>query len=252
MAKKKITERTLQIEYRSVEALIPYARNARRHDNLKELEESILRFGFIDPIGVDSTGTIVWGHGRLMAARNVGIETVPVIELPAHLSHDEIRAIRLAHNKLTETSGWIESVLAEELKELADLSQPIALLGFDDAEFERLTKHLNESASTALAAFAGGDDDDDEDEEDDEDSEDTSDDEPKQVVELGDPQPAAPEQPAPPPLPPGEKYAEFAVLMREDERTWLLERLAKIARQMDTEDTAAALLAVVRAYEVKE
>jgi ParB-like chromosome segregation protein Spo0J len=239
---KNITENTLAIVYRNVEELVPYANNARRHDNLKELEANIRRFGFLDPIGVDGAGTIVWGHGRLLAAKNVGLETVPVIELPAHLSAEEIRAVRLAHNKLTETSGWMEDILAQELRELADLGQAIDLLGWDDSELEKLTREMSKAIEQQTRELTQDDD-----EEDDEDDEEEK---PAKVVELGDPKPAAgPEASpadAPQPLPPGERYVEFSLVLREAERDELVEKIKAISSELGVDDDGAALLHVVR------
>jgi ParB-like chromosome segregation protein Spo0J len=98
----------LAIEYRQVDALIPYARNARTHSEAQValIAGSIREFGFTNPILVDGANGIIAGHGRVMAARQLGLETVPVIEL-AHLSDVQRRAYVLADNRLAERAGCL-------------------------------------------------------------------------------------------------------------------------------------------------
>ncbi len=110
------------IDYRSVEALIPYARNARTHSEAQValIAGSIREYGFTNPVLVDGENGIIAGHGRVMAARKLGLTRVPVIEL-AHLSEAQRRAYILADNKLAEQAGWDRDLLALEVGELADL-----------------------------------------------------------------------------------------------------------------------------------
>src|SRR3954451_7129329 len=97
----------LRIESRPVSALIPYAKNARTHsdEQIALIAGSIRSFGFTNPILVDGGNGIIAGHGRLAAARKLGLATVPVIEL-SHLSERDKRALIIADNKLTERAGW--------------------------------------------------------------------------------------------------------------------------------------------------
>ena len=104
--------RPLAIDQRPVAGLIPYARNARTHSpaQVSLIAGSIREFGFTNPILVDRENGIIAGHGRLMAAQQLGLETVPVIEL-AHLTEAQKRAYVLADNKLAEQAGWDKELL---------------------------------------------------------------------------------------------------------------------------------------------
>ncbi|MEM8595018.1 MAG: DNA methyltransferase [Pseudomonadota bacterium] len=129
----------LAIEHRPVEALIPYARNARTHDDeqVALIAGSIREFGFANPILVDGASGVIAGHGRLMAARKLGLQTVPVIEL-AHLSEAQKRAYVLADNKLAERAGWDAALLALEAAELEALGVDLGSLGFGAGEIDAL------------------------------------------------------------------------------------------------------------------
>src|SRR5215216_7799274 len=100
-------EPRLQVEYRPLDALIPYARNPRTHSDAQvaEIAASIREFGWTSPILVDGDNGVVAGHGRLLAARKLGMRTVPVIEL-AGLSEAQKRAYIIADNKLALNAGW--------------------------------------------------------------------------------------------------------------------------------------------------
>ena len=130
---------TLQIEQRAIGALIPYARNARTHSDAQvaQIAASIVEFGWTNPILVDGTNGVIAGHGRLLAARQLGLDTVPVIEL-AHLSPAQKRAYILADNRLAENAGWDDELLALELAELRDADFDLDLLGFSDEEIDEL------------------------------------------------------------------------------------------------------------------
>ena len=118
----------LAITYRPVSALIPYARNARIHSEAQvaQIAASIREFGWTNPILVDGENGIIAGHGRLMAARKLGIVDVPVIEL-AGLSEAQKRAYVIADNRLALNAGWDEDLLALEFGDLASL-------GFDPCD----------------------------------------------------------------------------------------------------------------------
>ena len=106
----------LSIVYSPISSLRPYARNARTHTKrqIKMIAESIQAFGFTNPILTDENNTIVAGHGRLEAAKLMGMAKVPTVRLE-NLSPDQIRAYVLADNRLAEKAGWDESTLAIEL-----------------------------------------------------------------------------------------------------------------------------------------
>jgi len=133
-----------RIELRPIERLIPYARNARTHSDaqIAKIAASIAEFGFTNPILVDGENGIIAGHGRLAAARKLGLAEVPVIEL-AHLTPAQKRAYILADNRLALDAGWDEEMLALELAELKDAGFDLAQTGFDDDEIERLLDGLD-------------------------------------------------------------------------------------------------------------
>ena len=130
---------TLNVEYRKVEALIPYARNPRTHSEAQvaKIAASIVEYGWTNPILVDGASGIIAGHGRLAAARKLGLDQVPVIEL-AHLTAAQKRALVIADNRLALDAGWDEEMLALELAELSESGYELALTGFDSSELERL------------------------------------------------------------------------------------------------------------------
>lgn len=129
----------LTIEHRPLAALVPYAKNARTHSpaQITLIAGSIQRFGFTNPILVDGESGIIAGHGRLLAAKELGLSTVPVIEL-GHLRDGEKRSLILADNKLAERAGWDEALLAMEAGELAGLGVDLASLGFAAGEIDAL------------------------------------------------------------------------------------------------------------------
>src|SRR6476661_11292035 len=126
----------MRIETLAVEALRPYERNARTHSNkqVRQIARSIERFGFCNPVLIDDQGQIIAGHGRVAAAKLLGIEHVPTVKL-AHLSEVDKRAYILADNRLAEKAGWDREVLALELGELSGLlMEEIDLTGFESGE----------------------------------------------------------------------------------------------------------------------
>jgi DNA modification methylase len=130
------------IEQRPVEALIPFANNARTHSEAQValIAGSIREFGFNNPVLVDGANGIIAGHGRVLAARKLGLATVPVIEL-AHLTETQKRAYILADNRLAEQAGWDRELLSLELGDLSELGVDLADLGFDGAELDALLQH---------------------------------------------------------------------------------------------------------------
>ncbi len=122
-----------------VDALIPYANNARTHSaaQISKIARSVQEFGFTNPVLTDGKRGIIAGHGRVLAAQMLGMETVPVIEL-AHLSAAQRRAYVLADNRLALDAGWDDELLALELGELRDKGFDLALTGFDLNELGEL------------------------------------------------------------------------------------------------------------------
>jgi ParB-like chromosome segregation protein Spo0J len=138
------TSMTLQamvkhIELWLIDKLIPYARNPRTHSDAQvaQIAASIAEFGFNNPILVDSKAGIIAGHGRLLAARKLGLTEVPVIVLD-HLSEAQKRAYIIADNKLAENAGWDEDTLREELAALQAEDFDVRLIGFEDEELAKL------------------------------------------------------------------------------------------------------------------
>lgn len=122
--------------------LVPYARNARTHSEAQvaQIAGSIREFGFNNPVLVDAEHGIIAGHGRVLAARQLGLTVVPAIEL-AHLTDAQKRAYIVADNKLAEQAGWDRELLALELGDLGDLGIDLRDLGFDGSELDELLSH---------------------------------------------------------------------------------------------------------------
>lgn len=123
----------------NVADLIPYARNSRTHSDAQvaQIAASIREFGFTNPVLVDGANGVIAGHGRILAARKLGMDTVPVIEL-AHLSEAQKRAYVIADNKLALNAGWDDDMLRAEFEELGDAGFDLALTGFDAEEIAGL------------------------------------------------------------------------------------------------------------------
>lgn len=127
-----------QVEYMATEKLIPYANNARTHDDsqVTQIASSIKEFGFNNPILIDDDNGIIAGHGRLMAAKKLGLKEVPTIKL-SHLTDAQRKAYILADNRIALNSGWDAELLSLELKDL-DSEIDLTLLGFDAKELSAL------------------------------------------------------------------------------------------------------------------
>jgi DNA modification methylase len=140
----------MQIENIPVRELRPHPNNARTHSRqqIKQLARSIEQFGFCNPVLIDDTKQIIAGHGRVEAAKLVGIEVVPTCRL-SHLSEAEKRAYVLADNKLAEKSGWDKELLAIELQGLIELDVDVELTGFETAEIDLILEDAREAAGSA-------------------------------------------------------------------------------------------------------
>ncbi|SOZ99464.1 ParB domain protein nuclease [Cupriavidus taiwanensis] len=127
----------LVVEYRPIETLIPYARNARTHSDaqIAQIAGSLREFGWTNPVLIDGEGTIIAGHGRVLAARQLGQTLIPVISL-AHLTEAQRRAYVLADNKLAEQAGWDKDLLSLELADLSTQGFDLALIGFKPEEIQ--------------------------------------------------------------------------------------------------------------------
>jgi ParB-like chromosome segregation protein Spo0J len=126
-----VTRHPERIEQRAVEKLIPYARNSRTHSDAQvaQIAASIKEWGWTTPILIDETEQVIAGHGRLMAARKLGMAEVPVI-VAAGWTDAQKRAYVIADNKLALNAGWDENLLKLELQELGELNFDLNLTGF--------------------------------------------------------------------------------------------------------------------------
>ena len=136
----------LSIIYRKISDLKPFARNARTHSRkqVNHIAGSIGEFGFTNPVLVDENGQIIAGHGRVQAAKQLGLTEIPTIQI-GHLSRTQKRALRLADNRLAEKAGWDLEILAVELQDLSADGFEIAITGFDPPEVDCI---LDNAANT--------------------------------------------------------------------------------------------------------
>lgn len=239
----------LQIVYENIDALVPYAQNIKNHDaeNIGIIAASIERFGFLDPIAIDAKGVIVWGHGRVLAAKSLGMATVPTITLPSTITPDEIRALRIAHNKLAEKSGWDTDALRIELEDLQNLDFDLSATGFDGRELDVLLRSVekdlaafNEPAhrdSPTRATYEEQPDEDQDDEDDDDDEDDLGD---------GADSPICSSAPMPNP-----EFVTFTIIMKEDNQKSLIETLLKIKQEKSLDKLEDALMEMARVYKMR-
>ena len=136
----------MQIKEVEVTALIPYAKNSRTHDDaqIAQIAASIKEFGWTNPILVDGDKGIIAGHGRLMAARKLGMAKVPVIELKT-LTKAQKQAYIIADNRLALNAGWDNTMLTIELNELLEDNFALEILGFDKDELDALLNPTQET-----------------------------------------------------------------------------------------------------------
>lgn len=138
-----------KIEVVPIQKLIPYASNSRTHseDQIAEIAGSIREFGFTNPVLIGNDDTIYAGHGRVMAARKLGMESVPCIRL-GHLTSIQAKAYVIADNKLALNAGWDEKTLKAELELLKTEDFNIDLLGFSDEELNLLLNNEKVEGNT--------------------------------------------------------------------------------------------------------
>lgn len=137
------------IERLPVDSLVPYARNARTHSDgqVAEIAASIKEFGFTNPVLIDDSGGVIAGHGRLMAARRLGMTDVPCIRL-SHLSDVQKRAYILADNRIALNADWDDDMLRIELEDLDGEGFDLSLLGFSEDEINALLEGEGEDEGT--------------------------------------------------------------------------------------------------------
>ena len=139
-------EAAKNIEFVSIEQLIPYANNARTHDDAQvaQIAGSIKEFGFNNPVLIADDNSIIAGHGRVMAARKLGLKEVPCMRL-SHLTETKRKAYILADNRIALNSGWDNDLLMIELKDLDMDGLDLSLLGFNDDEINALLNPITET-----------------------------------------------------------------------------------------------------------
>src|SRR5882757_3326595 len=136
----------LQLEYWPLDRLIPYARNARTHSpaQVAEIAGSIRAFGFSNPILVGEGADIIAGHGRLAAARKLGLQEAPVVVLRG-LSDAQRRQLVLADNKIALNAGWDAKMLSLKLADLSALGADLSMLGFTIKELSAALSRVDAS-----------------------------------------------------------------------------------------------------------
>jgi len=139
------------IEAWPLDRLMPYARNAKQHgeDQVAKIAASMAEFGWTVPCLVAEDGELIAGHGRVLAARALGLTEAPVIVL-GHLSEAQRRAYRIADNKLTELGEWDEAMLSVELQALLAEDFDLSLTGFDDGELDALLNYSGDEAGEGV------------------------------------------------------------------------------------------------------
>ncbi|PKP62307.1 MAG: DNA methylase, partial [Alphaproteobacteria bacterium HGW-Alphaproteobacteria-8] len=145
-----------QVAHWPLERLRPYARNAKQHgpEQVARIAASMLEFGWTVPCLVAEDGELIAGHGRVLAAAQLGLATAPVIVMP-HLSDAQRRAYRIADNKLTELGAWDEAMLLQEVQELLAEEYDLDLLGFSEADLAYLLR--DSAAQDGTGAVEGED-----------------------------------------------------------------------------------------------
>jgi len=139
----------VQIEYRAVAELILDSRNPRQHSQrqVNQLADSIREFGFVMPVVADGRGQVVIGHGRVLAAKKLRMPRIPVVEI-RHLSPAQLKALRIADNRLAQNAHWDERLLGESLVELKELDRDfdLSITGFSLPEIDLAIQKLSEAA----------------------------------------------------------------------------------------------------------
>ena len=204
-----------EVEERLVSNLIPYERNPRIHpaSQIHELASSINEWGWTVPILIDENENVIAGHGRLYAAKELGIETVPCV-IASGWTDQQKKAYVIADNKLQEGSDWNYSAMASELRDLIDGGFSVELTGISDAELQIF------SGSESSEEFTF--------------SLDTS--------EISKTPPASDQTPRKS----DEGYVEFALVMQEDNKRQLLEKLNQIKNEHGVHTHEDALMIAIR------
>lgn len=133
-----------KLEYLPVTKLTAYETNSRTHsdEQINQIAASINEFGFTNPVLIDQDNTIIAGHGRVQAAKQIKMDEVPCLRL-SHLTEAQKKAYVIADNKLALNAGWDDELLKQEIAELKDIEFDIALLGFSEEELNLIEGNIN-------------------------------------------------------------------------------------------------------------
>lgn len=136
---------TTNMELVELDKLVPYVNNARTHspEQINKLRASLREFGFINPVIIDKDYGIIAGHGRVIAAREEGIEKIPCV-FADHLTEAQKKAYILADNRMALDAGWDEELLRVEIEALQAEAFDVSLTGFDEKEITDLFKDTQE------------------------------------------------------------------------------------------------------------
>ena len=142
----------VRIEYRAVAELVLDKRNPRQHPQkqVNQLADLIREFGFLMPVVADCQGQVIVGHGRVLAAKKLRMPQIPVIQI-RHLSPGQLKAFRMADNRLAQHSHWDERLLGENFLELKELNVDfdLSVIGFTLPEIDLTVQKLQESQRVA-------------------------------------------------------------------------------------------------------
>lgn len=147
----------LKVEQVAIEKVKPYWRNPRKRgpESVQKIADSITAFGWQQPIVVDRESVVIIGHGRLEAAKLLEQKTVPVV-IARNLKPEQVKALRLADNRLNRESDWDASLLLAEIEELRGLEISVAVAGFSEDDLKRLADDIDERALEQIADSVGG------------------------------------------------------------------------------------------------
>ena len=136
----------LEIVYKSIDDLIPYANNSRTHspEQISQIAASIKEFGWRSPILVDGDNGIIAGHGRVLAARKLKITEIPTVD-GADMTEAQKKAFIIADNKIALNAGWDQELLSIEISELNDLNMDLDILGFTEEEIDGFLGNAEET-----------------------------------------------------------------------------------------------------------
>lgn len=148
-----IKEQQIKVEYLPIKQLVEYKNNARTHSDLQisQIAASIKEFGFTNPVLISDTYDIIAGHGRVLAAKKLGWDTVPCIRLD-HLSDTQRKAYVIADNSIALNSDWNFDMLSVEIDELNDYKFDVSLLAFSNEQLSELIGSAEEPVNNELKA----------------------------------------------------------------------------------------------------